>query len=352
MAFTYFLNQTPGDFGQAQLDMKTRLVAGGWTVVASGDGTGGNFGPSSDVLTVSTPGLDAQANSITNRSAWFVIRDPGGVRELMFQHQPGGVGVDVQRIMYSALAKFAGTKHGAVSATIPPSAADERLVLGGGHEPNDAGDTWAGSLGTGPQRWDYAIGDAAEGYTFWALGRTSPGGVYNGGIFFDVVASPPAGVPDPMVIGCIGINSNFLSGSIIFDGRTNWAVWEETNISTHYVWGWPGAPGGAEVTGMCQHHIPRLGGFDRDEIHKPLGNNPYDGLEDVVAPAFWASLAIADSFGPIVAPPGRILGESRVFTAIGSEASPNSMDTDTGLTRAYILGGLWIQWDGSTAPVL
>lgn len=112
------LNRVCSHYGEAIWALKEVLKQAGWTVTQSGTGTSGTFG-ASDLIT---------SGAIMNtNNAWFVIRDPGGVRSFLIQR---GTSVTVYRIYYSASAGFVGTGFGAVSATVPPSATDQQQTLG------------------------------------------------------------------------------------------------------------------------------------------------------------------------------------------------------------------------------
>ena len=132
---------------------KELLKTAGWTVPSSSDGT--TYNSSGDQITSGASG----AGGLANNSAWFRLRDPGGVKEITIQR---GTLNTYYRIKYSFLAKFSG---GSPSATQTPSATDEFLMLGTG---TDAAPGYTATLGTdGTYRYNVAT-DNASPYGFWA----------------------------------------------------------------------------------------------------------------------------------------------------------------------------------------
>ena len=125
--------------GDAFYQFKEFLKTAGWTVVASGDGSGGTYGASSDVLT----GGGTGAGGAGNDNAWIVLKQPTAFRGLQRQfciqntvaHTTNN---SSQRWKYSRNAGFTG---GSPSATQVPSAADEVVIAGGGTDAAPTGDT-------------------------------------------------------------------------------------------------------------------------------------------------------------------------------------------------------------------
>ena len=141
--------------------LKRMLVQAGWTVRGSGDGdalfedqdevgrgnaaTGGagtGDGGIYDVITSDAGvwGGSAVAGEMANWNAWFRVREPGSTREFIFQRdqttQSFGQGeVDVS-IKFSPTG-FQGVTE-TPSATLPPTAVDERILWGSFNPANGA----------------------------------------------------------------------------------------------------------------------------------------------------------------------------------------------------------------------
>jgi hypothetical protein len=108
------VNAVPATGALAIFSVKTLLKAAGWTVPRSSDGT--TLNNSGDQLTTGASG----ANGLNNTSAWFVIREPGGRREYMFQR---GASSLIWTIQFSELVKFTGG-----TATTSPTASDQATL--------------------------------------------------------------------------------------------------------------------------------------------------------------------------------------------------------------------------------
>lgn len=148
---------TPATGDAAMRRLKTRLVAAGWTVAASGDGRSA-YGASSDVITdVIT--ADSGAGSLDASGAWMRLRMGGGAtRELLFVR--GGAST-TWTVRYSA----AGFSGGSPSATTAPTATDQQALIS------------AAQLlpANGGYRWLVCAEDAAP-YHLWAGAVPTGGG--------------------------------------------------------------------------------------------------------------------------------------------------------------------------------
>ena len=108
---------------------KQTLKAAGWTVPSSSDGL--TYNASGDQITTSGTG----AGGLQNTRSWFRLRDPGGRRELCIQY--ASISGSLQwRVKFSEVSRFTG---GSPSATVTPTAADERVVWGGGTDASPTG---------------------------------------------------------------------------------------------------------------------------------------------------------------------------------------------------------------------
>lgn len=155
MALVHNVNVAAVSGDQMVYLLLTTLLSAGWIVSRSSDGT--TYNSSGNQLTGSGSG----AGGLGNSSAWFVVREPGGVREFCIQR--GTVNTSF-RIKYSASAKFIG---GSPSATRVPSATDEQVLLGAG---SDAAPTYIAHFVASPTGRFHVVAEnaAINGvYPFW-----------------------------------------------------------------------------------------------------------------------------------------------------------------------------------------
>lgn len=135
-------------------NLLTTLLAAGWTVPSSSDGT--TYNSSGNQISSAGSG----ANGLDNNRAWFRVRDPGGRREYIFQR---GLNSGAWRITFSELDQFV---TGSPSATVVPSAADSQTLIGSG---TDASPTfsavWLDAVATG--RTHCVAESTATGNAYW-----------------------------------------------------------------------------------------------------------------------------------------------------------------------------------------
>ena len=135
-------------------NLLTTLLAAGWTVPSSSDGT--TYNSSGNQISSAGSG----ANGLDNNRAWFRVRDPGGRREYIFQR---GLNSGAWRVTFSELDQFV---TGSPSATVVPSAADSQTLIGSG---TDASPTfsavWLDAVATG--RTHCVAESAATGNAYW-----------------------------------------------------------------------------------------------------------------------------------------------------------------------------------------
>lgn len=152
--------------------LKEVLKQAGWIHQASGTGTSGTFsvtpGNANDQITNEGTG----AGGMNRNNAWFVLRSPDGIREIMFNRSTSD---NSWRGYYSARGTFIGTGFGAISATVPPSASDQSQFLGtaGGFTNVCPSSSAGGFVNT------VAFDDAISGVYGWyhmhvAAGTTTP----------------------------------------------------------------------------------------------------------------------------------------------------------------------------------
>ena len=366
MAFTFSVNNITTDVNAAVLALKTKLKAAGWTVPESGDGLAAGGAASGDVLTTSTWLVAAQPNAVGTFQSWFRIVSPDG-REMLWQANNGSHGDD-WIVRYSPSLGFVGTDDGPVTTVLGPSALDEIIVNGTRRVGSNDGAPYGGLLGNAAQVWDYAIGGAAEDYAFYALGRTSPGGRYQGGNLYDRLTNAEGTDQDPTVNWFFGENVN---------GVGTYTMWNDAQVRELR---WSATPKRSTFPGLLiSPHISPVA-FQRDPLVEPgawsvmLGDlttragsevlnvssfNVYDGNFDVMTGVDWfhqnhdATSLLPGGYNP-GAPRGGFKGRSRLLAGF-SGTGLNNMDTDTGETKVYqqgTYGALWILWDGATTPVL
>lgn len=169
---------TPATGDAAMRRLKTRLVAAGWTVVASGDGRSA-YGASSDVITA-----DSGAGSLDASGAWMRLRPGSGTREVLIIR---GASVTTWTVRYSA----AGFSGGSPSATTAPTATDQQTLIS------------AAQLlpANGTYRWLVCVEDAAP-YHMWAGAIPTGGGAPRTLVALWPMreGSYPSADPDPYVV--------------------------------------------------------------------------------------------------------------------------------------------------------
>lgn len=201
-------------YGQAMSAFIGMLTGAGWVVRGSGDGAGGTFSTSTSVFT----GTGSGAGGWSNANAWIRIQDPSASREFLIQHDNGGGA----KIRYSPFSLFTNTANGAVSATVPPTAQDEKYLRGSAAT---FGAAWFAVAATVTY---YGAAFDTSPYGFWFAGST--GSATKTGLTFDPVTSQ-SGDPDPYVIQVGSTNSYAVNTSNLGrDGNssTTWSVTSTT----------------------------------------------------------------------------------------------------------------------------
>ena len=358
MAFTFSLNNAHSP-QQALYELKELLKTGGWSVIESGDGVGGNFSGlnGGDILTAWSTSAVVPFG-VTNNRAWWRIQSPDGSRELLWQHGYYNTATDLISIAYSRSAGFTGTGDGAASATVAPTSTDA-FLFAGEKRPSFTMNGNSFSGGATITRVDYIIGDASEDYSFACFLRDNTGAI-KGGIIYDRLANPiDAGDTDPTVVAMIGCYGSFF-GFTCVDQRAFW-TWGDAGVS--------GAPSITQSNGGPQKHpavnAPRTDAgqkcgltslcyWNQNPALNPGGSNPYSGDIDLIEPVYWYSAALQDPFAQQFTgyQQGAVHGESRIIKARSTNAGFANMDTNALLTRAAQTDGFWVIWDGTTTPLL
>ena len=194
MAFNYSINNTPATGAAAMYIVMTTLVAAGWVVKSSSDGT--TYNSTGNQITSGNSGTSGLANV----DAWFRIQAPlvgSQHREFTFQRPSVNTG---WRVKYSPSVGFTG---GSPGATQTPSATDEQIIVGSG---TDASPTAATLFGTdAAYRFFMIAGDSTVGYGFYWFGNTINSNATNSitsTFLLDIMqtGSYPSADPDPCVI--------------------------------------------------------------------------------------------------------------------------------------------------------
>lgn len=367
MAFTFSLNNLYASQQECLYRWKEQMIANGWVVKSSGDGTGGSFSSSGDVITTFSTSTDGVVGAITNRSAWFRIQSPDTTRELLVYHAPFNVATDSILVRYSPSAKFTGTGDGALSATVAPTATDNFQVLGSQRPISGASGIAFCNSFSGNFRMDFIFGGASENYAFFAGMRQSGGtGAYVGGFLFDRLTNSLGSDPDSTVVWALSGQGSgtlpFRTNSQSFcDGRTYWSygtagVAGDDTLNNTYPFGVPVRNTPRADAANAWHIIIPAWMASGANLLNTLGSNPYDGNIDLIEPCYWActSLTPSSGLGSLGSPAafGVLKGTSQILKATSTTSGFNPMDTNTALTRVAQSGGFWLLWDGATTPIL
>ena len=209
MTYQYSVNNTPATGTAAMYLVMTTLVAAGWTVKSSSDGT--TYSSTGNQITSGNTGT----GGLGNNNSWFRIQAPlvgSQHREFTFQRPSINTG---WRVKYSPTAGFTG---GSPGATQTPTATDEQVIVGSG---TDAAPVAATLFGTdAAYRFNVMAGDSTIGYSFYWVGTTINSNSVNSltsGFLLDVMQSGsyPSADPDPCVI-YFNTASVFTSGTLTY----------------------------------------------------------------------------------------------------------------------------------------
>lgn len=182
MSVTWSLNLTPADGSTAIYNIKTAMKSAGWTVPRSGTGTGGTTS-TSDLITSGA----ASVGGFGNTGAWFVIAQPSGGRQFMFQNT--GTSTDC----WIRLSQSAGFTGG--TATTAATATDVKNILG----INSSGTGTAATLfGTDNTYRQNIMADGSSPYGVYSVCWPTGGGVVNSLFMIDPITSSPSDA-DPYV---------------------------------------------------------------------------------------------------------------------------------------------------------
>lgn len=337
MADAIIANVIPTTYGQALSLLAEMLVSAGWSYKASGDGLSG-YSSTGKIFT----GTGSGALGWSNARAWARLQDPAARREIVVQHNNAGP----LRVKYSALAKFTG---GSPSATVTPSATDEKYLPGGA---SDATPTYSGAffpagvLTSAVKCQGFASGTAP--YGFWYTGFATPGGATQFGLMMDPVQSVPED-PDPVVwhwgttdcfwIGALGqgAGTGITSGSFTANGGSNHGTWGWMDVAmTNFVYVMPGslAFGNLQIVPITASQAAQV-------CYGGTGLNPFNAKNDAL-PLLWGRPNVASTN----------LGLKGWSTlARWTVAAQRTTGLDTLDSKRWVCqGALWLPWDGATTP--
>lgn len=194
MAIISSSSLTPANSSEAMFTFKQLMVAAGWSVVSSSNGT-----------TLSAGDIIGSASVLNNNSAYFILKQPlgatgsyGGVRrELGFQRGTFGSQYWVAQYLHTS------ASTGGNATTMPPGAGSERRWLHG-----DSANEQILFSTDGTYRW-HCLADNAAPYGFWAGAYPSGGGNPTTIIMMDPMTTGTfdANDKDPYVfyVGSIGV---------------------------------------------------------------------------------------------------------------------------------------------------
>lgn len=272
------VNQT-GSSGCAVVFMvKTHLAANGWTVIGSGDGLSA-FSNTGDIITSAGTG----AGGIGNPRAWFVIKDPGNNRALVFQRTSAASSVTNDNIWRVANAETVTWTGG--SATVSHSAAAEGNITGSG---TAASPVFASLFNISAAARMHIVSDpvpipGSNVYPFWFAVNTA-GSTTSVGVF--IVDGLRAGTYDAgdtaPWFSAFALNSLAAFGSGMFAAYKFWVngSWAPSAAISSYGVSNSGAPASSLGYG-----VDPIGGFDwlLDAILFKLGSSPPAGIKGVAA---------------------------------------------------------------------
>lgn len=328
-----FVPSTNG-YGAIMKAVKDMLVAAGWVVKSSGNGA-------AEYNATGLFATDTAANFAIAK-CWFRVQSPDAVREFVFQHDNAGGA----RIKYSPAAKFTG---GSPSATVTPSATDERYVRGAATDATPSyGATFfnANTLNGTVKYQGFASGTSP--YGFWFAGANMSAGSITTGFALDPVSGVPED-PDPYVVYC-STTSAFQSGDLtlgnITGSGTTSRPYTQANggtaagaygffdaaLTTYVLW-----PACAYITAVSTTSGANSTFF---VANANLALNPYNGKSEALPFPYLRTSDAATQRG--------IKGWSTLmrWTTVGRTNFTDTLDS-----KAWIcVQGVWLPWDGTTTP--
>lgn len=329
MAYTFTINQTAGVGSDIVYRLKTALVASGWTVTKSSDGT--TYNSTGDQITHTGTG----AGGIKNARAWFVIRQPGtNQREFCIQRSSDASTLNYNwRIKYSG-GPSTGFVGGTPSATQVPSATDEATLLGGGTDASPTFSNWFTANETILIKSNILVGDASSNYNFLMFCHAPQGPsatLYNysryGALGIDAVTNYSVGDPDPVVV--------------YFDNATSTGQFTSHMTDTTSSWGglsW--YKKGIAGAGFVKTPVLTYGYGTTTAIPYTIGQHPLS-FKDITVPVVYGR-------NTSQAAPNGFKGVSTLFELCTNQRIYGTMMTRSTTNDRLILGYVSIPWNGTT----
>lgn len=317
MAWSFNANTTPATGAEVMYDMKTRLVAAGWVVKSSSDGT--TYNSTGDQI--SSPG--SGANGMNNSNAWFRIQDPATLREFLFQRGTTSLS---WKSYYSALDKFTG---GAPSATVLPTATDQQQIIGTGGAFNTA---WFPTDATYRAHHGAEAAAISGVYAFYViLTLNGTGVVQKGSLIIEAGAagSFPSADADPLII-------------IPATGSTEFLYTSLYNVSTSVVRGWYKM----NLAGETWVMMPAKALVDSSYTLWPggSGTNPYDSDDNGFPVVYGRPSGFATQIGH------KMVGHYYKWKSVNARNYPDTAGLATANAMVYI-NDLMVPWPTSTTPL-
>jgi hypothetical protein len=321
-------SQTMYDF---KAFMKSSSPTGpGWTVVASGDGLAA-YSSSGDVITSSGSG----AGGMDNTNAWFVLREPGGHREFLWQR---GSSHDNWAILYSFSAHFTGG-----SASSRAAATDAQVIWGTTNVPASTAATT--HFSTNFNSIFHFAADDADGYFFYYGGYAQSyasalptlTSTATGALIFDELQSGTFNdgyETDPRIIYVAGGNS---SNNYVIASITSETTSTQTSRCLGYlykdtVYEYFGTiPGLAYVVNTTNVVVPSLCGMDAYTA------------KDIVFPMFFVKR------GTVTAGIGGFKGVGKNIRFKSSQRISGANLTVNSRNDYVVIGDIALPFDGSDA---
>jgi hypothetical protein len=339
----FTVNQTPASYGLALYQMISTMLAAGWTMVMSSDGTTSGAG-------VHVTSGSSGAGGLANTGAWVVMQQPAGnvapyagTRQIMLQ--VSNTTGNAIRCVYSRAAGFTGG-----TATQSPTATDERFVAGGGTPASPTYYTW--SNGSPPaMRFECMADDGTAGskmpFAVYAVDFATGGGISHGGFLFDPVSNYETGDSDPYVLmwgqnGGAWVNTSDFAASS--GGPVTDATKEGNSSGYAKCWNNPSALNSLPAVFYSTQGLVPAEGSTQTAVAN-MGTSPTTG-NDINVPVIWARCGNR----------GGTTGWKGVSMMCRYRGANRSSGTTISVSGAgakdfIVVADLVLPWDGS-APVV
>jgi hypothetical protein len=266
---TYYastINTTPSNNDDVAFNMKQTFKQAGWTCTKSGEGTGGTFSLTADLITVrgNTLGAFGYTDGGTGGGAWFVLESPDTKHYILFQRSTTAANAGFWYVGYSKVG-FTGTANGAISATVAPTAADTPLAWGLFGHP---------ASGTTVAYVDFFVQTAGNYHSQFAADANAPYGAYE----FSFVKSTLA------IVNGFFFDS-LAAGSYMSADTDPWIIYMQQNTST-----W------SQVSMTATNFLSSVNGVLSNDwqivnwsLNVTYNYNPYTGKIDLLPQFYYAS---------------------------------------------------------------